>query len=266
MMMHPNSRAQVEAEAFRERYPGGYFEGDPLDPLARSSFMDGGYMSILYACYLVCIRPYVNRNTTVLEIGPGRGAWTKCFIERQAREVVCLDAIPAERNQFWEYIGHSNNVRYLVVLDASLTQVRNDYFDYFFSFGVFCHLSPNVVSEYLNNLFPKMKSGANGFFLIADYDKYNQFLAHPEVYSVARALRDCYQGPELNELLQISPNTHFRPLFVRRKDEDDHIDPNRWYHLGVARAVKMVQDAGFEVVAEDVNVLHRDPILHFSKP
>src|SRR5713101_2233546 len=92
------------------------------------------------------------------------------------------------------------------------------------------------------------------------------FLHYPEVYSVARALRDCYQGPELNELLQISPNTHFRPLFVRRKDEDDHIDPNRWYHLGVARAVKMVQDAGFEVVAEDVNVLHRDPILHFSKP
>ena len=54
---------------------GGYFEGDPLDPNGAGAIITG--MSVLYATTLCCIKPYVNADSMVLEIGAGRGAWTR---------------------------------------------------------------------------------------------------------------------------------------------------------------------------------------------
>lgn len=135
----------------------------------------------------------------------------------------------------------------------------------FFSFGVFCHISPPLIREYLLNLFPKMRRNSHAFFLIADYDKYNYFVMHPEMYSAARAVEDCYA--ELSQdCVRRNENTHFQPRFIRSKEEEATIDPNRWYHLGIAQAVDFLRQAGFEVVSEDVGINHRDPILHFRKP
>lgn len=67
-------------DSFKALWRGGYYEGDPLDPVGPSSYGQFGYVSGLYLTYLVCIKPYVGPNTTVLEIGPGRGAWTRCFV------------------------------------------------------------------------------------------------------------------------------------------------------------------------------------------
>ncbi|MEW6251861.1 MAG: class I SAM-dependent methyltransferase [Planctomycetota bacterium] len=260
-----SERGQREIRAFRDEYPGGYLEGDPLDPLARSSFLDGGYLSVLHACYLVCIKPYVGPQTRVLELGPGRGAWTRCFVECGAREICCVDAITAEKNRFWDYVGQRPNVRYLVVEDFTLRDVPDGHFDYFFAFGVLCHISPPFVHEYLRNLHRKLRPGANGFALIADYEKYNRFLEQGRQYSVARALRDCFGGPAVEDFLRDNQGTHFQARYRRSLVEDDQIDPNRWYHLGVARAAELLGSAGFTVVSPDVGVLHRDPVVHFRK-
>jgi hypothetical protein len=42
-----------------------------------------------------------------------------------------------------------------------------------FSFGCLCHISFDGITEYATNLFPKLKSGCNCFWMIADYDKLN---------------------------------------------------------------------------------------------
>ena len=264
MKEKPSKRSQLELDAFRNNCMPAYYEGNPLDPIARSSFVEGGYMSVLYACYIMLIKPYVDKSTNVLEIGSGKGAWTKCFLEQDAKEIYCVDAISAEDNQFWDYVGHDKRITYLQIKDISLSELPDKYFDYFYSFGVFCHISPSVVKEYLAYMYKKLKPGANGFFLYADYVKYNHFIDNAEYFNVARALFDCF-GTDA-----ISNKEKFRATLDRhyKKDlnEDDNIDPTRFYHLGEKQAGNMLTELGYDVVSIDTHVLHRDPIVHFKKP
>src|SRR5436189_3111043 len=116
MMHEPDaSRLKRELDSFQGIWKGGYYEGDPLDPMGTSSFTQMGFMSVLYVTYLACIKPYLNEHTTACEIGPGRGAWTRCLLK--AREVWCLDALSATHNGFWEYVGRNDHVKYFQVSD-----------------------------------------------------------------------------------------------------------------------------------------------------
>ena len=77
-----NTRLSVELSGFTKVWKGGYFEGDPLDVLSKSTYDQVGYMSVLHATYLRCIKPYINSKTIALEIGPGRGRGQKHFPQR----------------------------------------------------------------------------------------------------------------------------------------------------------------------------------------
>lgn len=265
-MTSNSTRHQSEIEQFQTLWTGGYYEGDPLDAMAQSGYGPYGYMSALHATYLCCIRPHVNENTRVLEIGPGRGAWTRCFVERRAKKVWALDALSAEHNGFWEYVGRNGNVEYFQVTDNCCTMVPDDSIDYFFSFGVFCHISPQVTHDYIQSVFRKMCSGAIGFLMVADYDKYQTMLESDPKYSIRRA----FVGKRLlplsllwDALYSVAKPHRLRPP---DKSEDQTPRPGRWYHLGTQPAAAMLEGIGFEVIDADVGVNHRDPVLHFRKP
>src|ERR1700693_3758411 len=90
---------------FSEIWHDGYFEGDPRDPLGESTYGVWSYNSPLFTTYMACIRPYVGANTTALEIGPGRGAWSKSILGRGVKHLYAVDAAPAEHTKFWQYVG-----------------------------------------------------------------------------------------------------------------------------------------------------------------
>lgn len=259
-------RHKSEIALFRELWKGGYFEGDPLDPMAHSGYGHFGYLSSLHATYLRCIKPYVNENTVVLEIGPGRGAWTKCFVERKAKRIWALDALPAEHNGFWEYVGRSSQITYCQVEDNLCAPVPDESIDYFFSFGTFCHISPPNINDYFNSIYRKMRAGAVGFVMIADYAKFNSMLEKESKLSISRS----FVGRRLLPIrvLWAIIFSVFKTHKVERlsAQEEDMPKPGRWYHLGTERAVTMLQEAGFKVLDPDVGVNHRDPIIHFEKP
>src|SRR5690348_15251766 len=156
-MEHRNDAFSLkhELDSFRNIWKDGYFEGDPLDPMGSSNYGVFGYQSNLYATYLHCIRPYIHSDTNALEIGPGRGAWTKTML--QAKELWCLDALSAEHNGFWQYVGKQAHIKYIQVTDFSCDMLPNDHFDYLFSFGCFPHMSFTALSEYMLNLYPKLR-------------------------------------------------------------------------------------------------------------
>ena len=256
-----------EIAVFDDIWEGGYFEGDPLSPVAVSSYGRLGFVSVLFATYLSCIRPYLASDSAVLEIGPGRGAWTKCMLG--AREVWAVDVRSAERNGFWRYVGKPPNVRYLQVSNYGCSELPDNYFDFLFSYGCFCHIPPDRASEYLRNIFPKLKSGARCFVMVSDYRKFNRaienfrelsidsyFVRHPGgemVRRVARVLRRfadrCEPVPARYDL-----------------NEDSAARPMRWFHLGAEEMSRALRDIGYLVVEQDVGVNVRDPILHFTKP
>src|SRR5258708_6073944 len=132
-----------------------------MDPAATSSYGDLGYISILHAVYQVCVRPFVGPDTAVLEIGPGRGAWTKTMLS--AREIWCVDALSAEHNCFWEYIGREqqHKINYLQVSDFLCERLPANHFDFMFSFGVFCHITPEGQRAYFQNLFSRARRVAH---------------------------------------------------------------------------------------------------------
>src|SRR6516162_10491916 len=82
---------KAELESVQNKWHGGYLEGHPLDPMAPSAYQQLGYISMLHASYLRCIKPYIKPQTVVLELGPGRGAWTQCLLG--SKVVYALDAL-----------------------------------------------------------------------------------------------------------------------------------------------------------------------------
>ena len=251
-------------ENFSTVWEGGYFEGDPLDPMGRSEYNRLGYMSVLYATYLCCIKPYVNSDSNVLEIGAGRGAWTRTMIN--AREVVVLEAVDAEHSGFWEYVGRHSNVRYHKVTDFSCSVLPDNRFSFFFTFGCFCHLPPTAIVEYMSNVYAKLQSGAHGFMMVADFDKYNSAVRNLSHYADTRACYPRRFRPVrwLWEALWATSWPSNLKTMTDRTPAAKNAGP--WFHLGTDEACGMLEGLGYKIVDTDCGVSHRDPVIHFMKP
>ena len=259
-----DSRLKREIDSFDGIWRGGYYEGDPLDPMAKSTYRELGFMSVLHLTYLACIKPYINAETVACEIGPGRGAWTKCMLE--AKEIWCLDALSAKHNGFWEYVGHAPQAKYFQVEDFSCKMLPENAFNYLFSFGCLCHVSFEGITAYMTNLFSKLKPGAQCFILVADYEKLNRAVDNMEKLSLVRLL-----PPKLRPLGRLGLSLLYKTVKKGYKlgklplDEDKVPSPGRWYHAGTDRTCAMLTKLSYRVIQPDMNLNYRDPVIHFTK-
>lgn len=260
-------KLQAELESFRTIWKDGYFEGNPLDPLSWSSYGPIGFMSGLHATFLRCIKPYLNEKTVAIEIGPGRGAWTKALLP--AKEIYVLDALSAEHNRFWDYIPTvgKQKIRYLHVQDFECKDLPANHFNYLFSFGTLCHISFDGIEEYARNIYPALKRGANCFWMIADYDKYNSAvrnLGHLGIYH--RLIHHKISSKRLTQFILSIIHRHPNLRQIERPaDTTDAPSPGRWFDAGLARTCAMLEEVGYEVLDSDVGTCLRDPIIHFKK-
>lgn len=253
-------------KSFENVWSGGYYEGDPLDPVGPSKYRRIGYISVLHAVYLMCIKPYVGAGSVSLEIGPGRGAWTKTLLD--SKEVWCIDAKSREDNEIDEYLGYPETLNYFQVDNFLCKELPDNYFTYMFSFGCLCHVPWQGVCDYAANIYPKLKSGANCFWMIADYDKRNYVSDHFEDFDIYKRT---VKSPWLSLLKMVNSAMSGRllgpgPDPVLDKDNDLQTGAGRWYHSGKARTAKMLADIGYEVISPDVSIVARDVIIHFRKP
>ncbi len=251
-----------EIESFEGLWTGGYYEGNPLAPLSKSTYGIYGYVSILHAVYLRCIKPYINDKTVALEIGPGRGAWTKAMLD--AKEVWALDALSAEYNQFFEYLNHPKNVKYFQVEDFECKQLPENHCNYMFSFGCLCHISFEGISAYAANIFDKLQSGSNCFWMIADKKKYGEFIERADDFDIWNAL-----SPKRRNLAPLKYvfrqfSKIARPQFMKVNEFAEN--QGQWYDAGTERVCAMLEKIGYKIVEPDINLLPRDPMIHFIKP
>jgi len=254
-----DDRLKTELKSVQDKWHGGYHEGFPLDPIAPSAYAQLGYINMLYATYLCCIKPYVTRETVALEIGPGRGCWTKCLLP--AKQIYALDALSAQHNCFFEYLGHPTNVKYFQVDDFECEMLPDDGIDYMFSHGTLCHVSFSGITRYAERIYPKMKSGGHCFWMVADAAKHNDaHLRHNIWDSIVRVMPPQAQ-PLIAQLKQISSPVQRIP-----PEQADQPKPGIWYAAGGARTCAMLQQVGYEIVDPDVGTNPRDVIIHFRKP
>lgn len=258
----PQENLSKEIESFQGLWKGGYYEGDASDYLTRSAYGSFGYISILHAIYLRCIKPYINAETIALEIGPGHGAWTKTMLE--AKEIWALDALSAEYNQFFEYLNHPKNVKYFQVKDFECRELPENHFDYMFSFGCLCHVSFEGISKYAENIFDKLKPGANCFWMIADKRKYAQFIKDADRFDVWNALapkKGKFAVKRLFDIFSKATRPPFLTLDVFNEDSQGH-----WYDAGTERTCEMLEKVGYKIIEKDIGIIARDPMIHFIKP
>ena len=258
-----NGKLKNELDSFQDLWKGGYFEGDPLNPMATSGYGQLGFISTLHATYLRCIKPYINEHAVSLEIGPGRGAWTKSLLP--SKEIYALDALPAEHNGFFEYLGHPKNVKYFQVEDFACDMLPENYFDYMFSYGCLCHISFDRISEYAHNLYPKLRVNSNCFWMVADYDKHNNALSNLSDLSILSTLmpKSREQLPLKWLLMYLMKKDKLRQR-PQREDNDDE-GHGKWYNAGIGRTCSMLEEVGYKIVDPDVGTCVRDPIIHFTK-
>jgi hypothetical protein len=211
---------------FYTAWPGGYYEGNPLDPQGKSMYPASiDHISILHATYLRCIKPYIDPSKVALEIGPGRGAWTKTMLG--FKEVWAMDAVSPEDTGFNKYVGILPHVYYKQVYDFSCSLIPDFHFDYMFSTGTLCHITFDGIAAYAENLMKKLKYGADCFWMVADYKKFSQWM-----------------GGEI-------------PVHNGGLAE--------WHDAGVERTCQMLTDVGYKVIDPDVGTMLRDPVIYFKK-
>ena len=153
--MADERQTAAQIHDFEPVWRGGFFAGDPLDDMG-SPYDLFGYYSAFHVVYLACIRQYVTPETCALEIGPGRGAWTRTLLG--AKEVWALDALSAEHNDFWGYVGDQPHVHSYKVDDFTASMLPNDRIDYVFSYDTLCHVTFDGIEAYARNLYPKLRT------------------------------------------------------------------------------------------------------------
>src|SRR6188768_4430253 len=124
-------------EALQQLFPNGYNSGDVLSRIAsprrlieeircganyRQVFLDG-------------VKPYLQVDSKVMELGPGNGSWTRPLLQRVPQGE--LHAVDFHDVSAWiKPRDGSGELTCYQVTDNSFTQLPNSYFDFFFSFGV----------------------------------------------------------------------------------------------------------------------------------
>ena len=117
-----------------------------------------------------------------------------------------------------------------------------------------------------------MRPGSHGFLMIADYDKYNHCLDHADEVSIKRFFmsRKIWIPAKLG--YSFTWNFFRARADLIRVSKAEDLDSSRdksvtgWYHWGIDKACEAITRAGFKIIEQDMEIVARDPVVHFAKP
>ncbi|HEX8074300.1 MAG TPA: class I SAM-dependent methyltransferase [Thermoleophilaceae bacterium] len=134
------------------------------------------------------VLPHLEESSTVLELGPGRGSWTRALLKSVPRGQVhtvdfqdVTDWLPLE--------DHGGRLVHHRVEDNSFEPVPDGMFDLFFSFGVLCHNTTQAIGEIMRNALPKMRPGGIAVHQYGDWDKLEKLGWDDDRHGVQAAIR-----------------------------------------------------------------------------
>jgi hypothetical protein len=113
--------------------------------------------------------PYVTRDTTLIEIGPGGGRWTRYLLS--ARKVYAVDYHQELLDELRKNFPKTDHMAYIKNGGDDFPGVPAGSVDFVFSFGAFVHLDVEIIDRYLQNLRPLLASHANVVIQYSDQTK-----------------------------------------------------------------------------------------------
>ena len=223
-------------EWLKQEFDYGYDSGDVLAEIpdetraTEEQRIGGSYRRVFTQAAL----PYLRPDATVLELGPGRGSWSRALLAHLTRGRL----FTADFQDVTPWLAPHRYQGRLVctrVSDNSLREFEDGMFDFIWSFGVLCHCNAELVFQVLASSLAKARPGAHAVHQYADWDKLDA------------------QG---------WPKSRHIPAEFRTMDDDDIW----WPRNDPERMARMATDAGWIVVDADMGLLERDSMILLKRP
>ena len=179
------------------------------------------------------IKPYLSPDSQVLELGPGRGAWSRAILEQipQGR----LTTVDFQDVSPWlQPERYDGRLRCCQVSDNSFSCVPDDSMDYFWSMGVLCHNNQTHIGEILGHSLHKVRSGGYACHQYGDWQKLNRF------------------GWERGGV----------PVSFQEMNDDEIW----WPRNQKEQMAEIAKRAGWIVVEADLGLLRRDGLILLKRP
>lgn len=219
----------------KKEFAYGYDSGDVLSLIPNlTRFREerrigGSYRRVFHAAVL----PYLESGSIVLELGPGKGSWTKAILKHIPQGT--LHTVDFQDVSLWlKPEKHAGKLVCHKVQENSFSQFPDSMFDFFWSMGVLCHNNQNHIADILTNSFSKMRPGSHAVHQYADWEKLEEY--------------GWRQGN----------------IPIKFKELPD--EQIWWPRNTKAQMEKIAVAAGWSVLSTDLNLVRRDSIMLLRKP
>ncbi len=160
--MQPKTPYELEWDAYSQRWDPGSIE-TPRERVYLGDEWGSGHMRR----YTLFIRPYLDHDSTVLEIGPGGGRLTELLL-RDCAQVVGLDVSASMLARLRERFGELPGLRLVKGNGMDLSPVEDGSVDCVVSYDVFVHLEPEDIYAYLIEMRRVLRAGGTGIVHFAN--------------------------------------------------------------------------------------------------
>jgi SAM-dependent methyltransferase len=179
------------------------------------------------------LQPCLHAGTKVLELGPGKGSWSRAIL-RQIPEGELHTVDFQDVTKWLKPAAYSGRLVCHQVQDNRFDGLPDAYFDVFWSFGVLCHNEASSILRILTHARGKMKPGAIAIHQYGNWEKLEAF--------------GWNRGGVPQE-------------FKAKSDEDI------WWPRNDQRVMaRLAEEAGWQVVSADLDLLQRDSLIVLRNP
>ncbi len=98
---------------------------------------------------------YIKKNSTILEVGPGGGRWTK-ILYPYAKTLILADVSERCLEVCKKSFESSTNIQYYLVNDR-LSTIKENSIDFIWSYDVFVHINPSDIRKYIEDFYRILK-------------------------------------------------------------------------------------------------------------
>lgn len=218
----------------KKEFDYGYDSGNVLGLLpnktrrSEEQRIGGSYRQV----FKRAIQPFLKPDSTVLELGPGNGAWSRAILKHipQGR-LITVDY--QDVTEWLDPDQYDGRLTCHQVTDNSFACIENQSIDFFWSMGVLCHNNKTHIGEILSGALTKMKFGAYGCHQYANWDNLDRF----------------------------GWNRGGVPVEFREKNDDEIWWPRNSQRDMISLSLK----AGWNVVSPDLGLLRRDSLIQLRR-
>jgi hypothetical protein len=222
-------------EWLKQEFNYGYDSGDVLtvrpgpERLLEERKIGGSYFNF----FQKAVAPRLSPNARVLELGPGRGSWSRGILQMIPEgELHTCDF--QDLTNWLKPENYGGRLHCHQVTDNSFSCVQDDFFDVFFSFGVLVHCNQELIEAVLTNAFAKVKPNGVAIHNYGDWGKLDEY------------------GWEKGGV----------PVDFKNKHDDEIWWPRNAQHQMVEIALR----AGWVVEQADMKFFLRDGVILLRKP